>query len=84
MFYSLHQICFVTNKFVVLVAHLLHSLKTNLLFLQQICFVKKTNLLVQETNFTVLVGYLFLGNLFSIDLLNQKNKFVFYENKFVL
>jgi len=40
-------------------------------------------LLVQETNFTVWLGYLFLGNLFSIDLLNQKNKFVFFWSKFV-
>ena len=46
-------------------------------------FVEKTNLLTQETNFTVWIGNLFLGNLFSIDLLNQKNKFVFSENKFV-
>ena len=34
--------------------------------------VKKTNLFFFTTDFTVYDGYLFLGNLFSTDLLTQK------------
>ena len=39
--------------------------------------VKKTNLFFFATDFTVYDGYLFLGNLFSTDLLTQKTNLFF-------